>query len=287
MKRTLLVLLVALGASGAAPAAWVAPGSSAPTNGSMTPDPPGASPSQATTTAQENETEYPPGLSDEGVTDPLAFADAHRGTLWNTSYTVTATYTVQRPNGTIVSHTLTTTRVGPGGSPYYAVSSASRSNESRAPGLTGYDIAVWANETVAVTARDTGDGEVVYRQTRRDRAPFRVDRQWELLYSAVGTTDTAILQRFERGETTLFRVASTGRTGSESASLQRSRYGFVAVVDAEGVVRSFQQRYRTTFRDRPAVVSRTVQVTAIGNTTVERPDWYERAAANATDTGRS
>ncbi|NHN61471.1 MULTISPECIES: hypothetical protein [Halorussus] len=284
MKRTLLVLLVALGASGAVSTAWVAPVSSGSTTGSMTPDSPVASAPQGTTTAQENATEYPPGLSAEGVTDPLAFADAHRATLRNTSYTVTATYTMQRPNGTVITHTVTATRVAPGGSSYYAVLSASRSNESRTPGLAGYDIAVWANETVAVTARQDGDGDPTYRRTTRDRAPFQVDRQWELLYSAVGTTDTAVVQRFERGETTLFQVASTGRSGSPSAHHHRSRYGFVAVVDADGVVRSFQQRYRTTFRDRPAVVSRTVQVTAVGNTTVERPDWYGQAVANATET---
>ena len=294
MKRTLLVLLVALGVAGVAPASSVpaiSQASSVPTissNSPASPTPPATSVSVAasrrTTTARENATEYPPGLSADGVTDPLALADAHRATLRNTSYTVTAIYTLQRPNGTMLGHAVTTTRVAPGGTSYYTVSSQLRSNESRTLGLGGYDVAVWANETAAVWAERSVGEEPTYRLTSRRYAPVQLNRHWELLYGAFGATDTTVVQRFERDGRTLFRVVSTGRPGPESSYPRRSGYGFVAAVDSRGVVHSFQQTYRTTFRDRPAVVSRTVRVTRVGNTAVERPDWYEQAMANATET---
>lgn len=291
MKRTIFVLLVTLGIGGVAPVssgalAWgfasTAPASSAGSTPVVSPA--SAVASQQPTTAQENATDYPPGLSAEGVTDPLALADAHRDALRNASYTVTTTYTYQWPNGTIIGHGVTATRVAPEGSSYYSVTAQTHRNGSGALATEHLKFAVWANETTAVTLRRLDDADPTYRTTTRERAPYEPNRQWDLLYAAFGATNATVVDRFERGNRTLFRVVSSARPGPNSAYATGGRYGFAAVIDERGVVHTFQQSYRTSFDGRPAVVSRTVQVTRIGNTTVERPDWYDRAAANASET---
>lgn len=268
MNRTVLVLLVlgvVTSAQLVSPVATVTSGASQPES-----------------FAQDNATEYPPGLSADGVTDPLALADAHRAALQNTSYTVATTYAFRRPNGTVLSQGLTTTRVAPGGKSYHAVTSQTQSNDTRPLGIGRYELAAWANETRAVTVRQVRGGEPTYREVSRERAPFEPDTQWELLYSAFAATNTTVVERFERDGTTLFRVVSTEQPGPGLASVYGGSYSFVATVDTQGVVRTFQQTYRTTFEDRPAVVSRTVRLTRLGNTSVERPDWYGKAVANGT-----
>lgn len=259
MKRTIVVLLALGVACSAIPVA-----STTPVSQSL---------------AQET-AEYPPGLSPEGVTDPLALVDAHRGTLENTSYTLATTATYRRPNGSLLARRTGTTRVAPGASSYHVVSSQTQRNGTRPLGVGTYQIALWANETDAVVANYPADDGPTYQRYARQRAPFDPTTQWELLYGAFGATNTTVVERFERGGTTLFRVVSTEQPGARSAYPQDGRFGFVAVVDSRGVVRTFQQTDRTTFDDRPAVVSRTFHVTRVGNTTVERPDWFGQAVAN-------
>lgn len=262
MKRTLFVLFVAAVVAGVPPVSSVTLG----TSGTVA-------------HAQENAAEYPPGLSPEGVTDPLALADAHRDALRNASYTATTVHAIRRPNGSLLSQGTTTSRVASGGASYYTVTTQSQANATRPLGIVRFELGVWANETSAVLARQVADRDPTYRQVTRERAPFDPDANWELLYSAFGATDTTVVEESERDGTTLFRVVSTGRK-AESAYPNHVRYSFVAVVDSQGVVRSFQQTYRTTFDEGPAVVTRTVQVTAVGNTTVEKPEWYGKAVAN-------
>ncbi|UPV76570.1 hypothetical protein M0R89_18735 (plasmid) [Halorussus limi] len=271
MKRTFLVpfvLLVVCSAPLASSVATVTSGASQPQS-----------------FAQGNATAYPPGLSADGVTDPLALADAHREALANASYTLATSYAFRRPNGTVLSQGVTTTRVAPGGRPYYAVTSQTQRNATRPLGIARYELATWANETRAVTARQVRGGEPTYREVNRERAPFDPNAQWELLYSAFAATNTTVVERFERDGTTLFRVVSTEQPGPELASLYGGSYSLVAVVDSRGIVRTLQQTYRTTVEGRSTVVSRTVHLTRIGNTTVERPDWYEKAVANGTTNG--
>lgn len=265
MKRTLAVGMVVLGLLGAA-----VPASSALV--------------QPTALAQET-AEFPPGLSEEGVTDPLALVSAHRQTLENTSYVVSTTTTYRRPNGTLLAQSTTAVRVAPGAESYYATTSQTGANETRPLGIEHYDIEVWANETHAVAARHFPDAEPTYRQTSRSDAVMEPTSQWELLYAVFGSTETAVVGQLERDGTTLFRVVSTPATDDANATGPASelRYEFSALVDSQGVVHSIQMTQRTDIEDRPAIVSRTVHVSEIGNTTVERPSWFEQAMQNETE----
>lgn len=274
MKRILLVGVLVLG--------WV--GGAVPASSTTTQSPglvqlPAVATSPAT--AQDSSAEFPPGLSEEGVTDALALARAHQQTLENTSYVMSTVSAYQRPNGTVLNQGTTVERVAPGAESYYATTSQVGRNATRPLNVGHYDIEVWANETDAVTARNLPESETTYRRTTRSDAPMEPDTQWELLYAAFDTANASVVERVERNGTTLFKVVSTSRSDSASAYAEDSQYDFVALVDAQGVVRSLQMTHRSTLGDRPVVVSRTLRVTEIGNTTVERPSWYRRAVEDS------
>lgn len=269
MKRTLLVGLVVLGLVGAAiPAS------------STTAQPTAESPVALTSAlAQENATEYPPGVSEDGIDEPIELVTAHRETLENTSYTISTATTYRRPNGTMFAQSYTATRVAPGAESFSVATTQTMRNATRPLGIQHYDVEVWANETDALVARDFRDGNASYQRTSRASAPFEPNAQWELLYAALGSGNATLVGHAERNGTTLYKLVSTP---SEESVTDELGYEFSALVDSEGVVHSFQMTQRSTIDDRPVIVSRSVHVTELGNTTVERPSWYEQAVENGT-----
>lgn len=289
MKRTLLVAVVVLGwvggaaltpAAGAAESAAAAKSTAAvePTVVAEPADPDSVA-TAAGSPVQANETEFPPGLSEEGVTDPLALAEAHQQALDNESYTMSTTFAYRTLNGTVLGQGATATRVAPGGESYYSVTSQRNENASETLEGDTYDIEVWANETGAAVARNVPDSEITYELQDRSNAPMSPNSQWETLYSAFATTNTTLVGEVERDGTTLYKIASTSPT-DEAVAGQTS--DFTALVDADGVVRSFQMTQRTTIDDEQATFTTTFHVTQIGNTTVEQPDWYDQAVENGT-----
>lgn len=252
-------------------------------SGALTPAAGADAPTADHTVTQANESEFPPGLNESAVTDPLALAEAHRETLGNSSYTLTNTITFRRANGSLLTRSTSVTRVAAGGTSFYSASLGSETNASETLGVDNYRIEVWGNETDAVVADAFRSDDPSYRTVAREDAPMGPETNWELLYSAFGATDSVVVDRFERDGTTLYRVVSAGGPDEQSAYPAHAGFDWVAVVDSQGVVREFQQTYRTTFEDQPAVVTRTMRVSNLGNTTVERPDWYDEAVGNESD----
>jgi len=289
MKRTVLACLLVLGVVGAT----VPPSSTAlvsKTNASSTShvtDTGGASRANAAEFPPDAP-EFPPGVNESAITDSLALVDAHQRTLENTSYTLSTSVTYRRPNGTLVAQGSTVTRVAPGGDSYYAVRTQTVENATRWFGGERTDLAVWANETDAVVARTVSAEEPTYSRTSRSRVGLGPNSQWDLLYATVGAGDAAVVGQVERDGTTLTKVVSSpslspteGGSAADSGTAQLQS-AFTALVDSRGVVRSMQTVHRTIFEERPVVVTRTVRVSAMGNTTVERPDWSRQAVENRT-----
>jgi len=302
MKRTLLIAFVVAGlvAGGAlTPAAATGVAESAASTTGMVATESAISPAQA------NETAFPPGVNESGVTEALALATAHRETLGNTSYAAVSTTTLQRSNGTVVLTSTTTTRVESGGESFFVASTGSQSSANATLGVDHYRSETWANETSVVIADTVRSEEPTYRQVSREPARMSPDATWELLYGAFGTGETTYVGQVERGGTTLHKVVSTppsdGVTGEEAGettgeeadeatddasdeAVAGTTYDFSALVDSEGVVHSFRTTQRSTLEGETFVVTRTMRITEIGNTTVERPDWYEQAVENETET---
>jgi len=238
----------------------------------------GVGPAGDARTNQANETEFPPGLNESGVTDPLALVERHRATLRDTSYATSTSVTFRRPNGTLVSETETTARVAPDGELFYVASTGSETNATRPLGVDHYRIEAWANATDAVVADTFRGDDPQFRHVAREDAPLGPDTNWELLYSALGTAETELVGTVERDGETLYKVASGSPTGE---AVLGEASDFSALVGPDGVVHSFQTTQRSTLDGEPVLVSTTMQVTQVGTTTVERPDWYDRAVGNA------
>lgn len=111
---------------------------------------------------------------------------------------------------------------------------------------------------------------------------LRPDREWESFYVALSDVNTTVTDRWERDDTTMYRVVSASQPDPDSALADGGAYSVAAVVDEDGAVRTFQESRRTTFDGEPAMYTRTVHMTRMGNTTVEEPAWYRQAVENET-----
>jgi len=105
------------------------------------------------------------------------------------------------------------------------------------------------------------------------------------------TIETRVTGRTTSNGTTLYRVVGTNATNPValgSATLQNPRnVTFRAVVTSQGVIREHRVSYTATTNDGPVRVDRRVRYTDIGNTTIERPAWYEEAIENVSTTTTS
>jgi len=215
---------------------------------------------------------YPPGIADEGVVDADELAEAHAGALTGRSYTLALTY---------------------------------RQQHSRLPTLVGVEVIRVASPTNYVTTLRAdrplerspvtadveafADGETrferpydeEYRATEASRRQRGVGRyahrasvyvRWFL-----SANETRVVDRFEDGALTLYRVELTGSDWSGAENMSGT-----AVVDERGVVRFIRVSYRIPETDLTSVVS--VRYERIGATSVEPPGWIDEAR-NAT--GRS
>lgn len=240
--------------------------------------------STAATDAGEptQETDLPPGLSADGVTDPLALADAHQEALRDASYTISTTHEVRRPNGTLIGHGTTTSKVAPGGESFHTVATRTYRSANGSLGLEHVETATWVDGDRAVTARDLPDRPTEYGERSAANPSLRPETGWDDLYTAFSSVNTTVATQTEQNGTTLYKVVSTSQPESESVYAGDATYSAVAFVGSDGIVRTFRQTYPTTYDDRPAIATRTVRVTAVGDTDVERPAWADKVDGNAT-----
>lgn len=230
-----------------------------------------------------------PGVTGEGVTDPSALGEAHARVVENTSYRLMMNRSVRFTNGTRYQfvgfdirlaadrdYRLTLRTAGPG-----------------APGILG---------SPPASAEFYGDGETYVRAlTRENRTtyssyapPNNYVGTWDFwvstfAFGAPARTDLAVL--FGSIETRIAGVETVDDrrilrvVGSRvvSPAFVDGPYDdprnlrLRARIDERGLVRAYRLRYRATYRGEPVVVRRTVHYEGVGNTTVERPPWFDRA----------
>lgn len=239
-------------------------------------------PAQADELAQNETAELPPGLTLDGVDDPLALAQAHQRTLRNVSHTMTATYAYRHTNGTLIGHGSTAARVAAGGAPFHVVWSRATTNATQPLGVGHHAVERYGDGNRTFVAVSEPGESTRYRELPGDGPLERPDSGWEGFYTAFSEVNTTVTERWERDGTSLYRVVSTEQPGPNAVVGADGSYTLSAVVDENGVVRTFQETRRAEFDGEPAEYVRTVRVTDVGNTTVDRPAWYQRAVENAT-----
>ncbi|MFC4359493.1 hypothetical protein ACFO0N_16240 [Halobium salinum] len=300
----LAALLLTAGCGGLFGDAGPSPGADDPTTSGTVETTTGttsnATVSDAGATTADESGRLPPGVTERSVEEPLALSNAHARSLSNASYTVDATWTVRSAGDESPSAVV------------YRSSNAGRIvNESR----YNLSFAVSGSEADAywmgsASTSFYADGErVVQRTTRNGTTSYGLVTDpagetdvaspgqlsgWDptandRLYSVFSAVDTMLVgtETEASGDETLARIEGSGVTnpdllaGNPNVTDPRNAT-LSATVGSEGRVRSLRVAYDATWaggqRDgEPVRVEWTLDYSDYGETTVDRPAWYDRA----------
>lgn len=263
-----------------------------PATGETTTDSDGTTVDDATTetTASDAETTAPdadlaPGLNENGVTDPSKLADAHRAALNDTSYSIRTNLTA-RENGTVLARSNSTLQVAAGGTPQFNRYEIT-GERPEAIGSFGHDVEAWIDEEQTLYAMEGPNGTTYQRVTDEQRPSSGTPEGRDHLYLLFSAMNTTVSETEANDGTTRYWVNSTDVTDSEVlASTLRTETvqnaSLSALVTEDGLIREYHIEYTGTVENATVQVERTTRFTELGETTVERPPWYDEAV-DATD----
>ena len=230
-----------------------------------------------------------PGLTGAGVVDAADLANAHEDALNDDSYTVVSNNTIRYANGTLRFQWNRTMRVAEGLEPFYIVSRPNGSG--RQPVVSSQRVERWSNgERLYSAIVRQNDTKYSVSALNRGFISVQNGEQFLTLFNAL---ETRVVGQETRNGTEIYRIRATNVTNPEylprsvlNTSKNPRNISFRALVDSEGVVRSYHLAYTATDIWRGVEttnrVTQSLHYTDIGSTVVERPDWYE--AANHTTT---
>lgn len=227
-----------------------------------------------------------PGLAEGGVTDAFALGEAHASVLDDSSYTLHEEFTVEYANGTAYNRGSTHARLAANDSRYYVLRNAS----GLLFGGGAFARAIWSNGERVLVA-DTTNESTSYDSPRNvegesvpPREALAIDpTKRQQLYAYLGSVETRVTGTETRNGTALHRVESTGVTNPAAFEIQWTDprdFSLVAFVDSRGLVHEYRLDYTASLDGTPVEIHRHVRYTNLGNTTVERPFWYDAAIAN-------
>lgn len=216
----------------------------------------------------------PPGVERTGIEDPWALTTTHREILANESHTLHVEETTRDPNGTVRWRRSRVARVD-GDREVAIIDREGRpALHDRYPYPEADRVELYVEGYRVFAAVSTDDG-TDYRTFPR-QAGNRRD-----LYMLLSSVETRVPWKAQRNGTTVYRIEAT-----DGPAADRLRYvegvrdardvTLRLLVDARGVIRTRHLSYTATVDGRQVHYERTVRVTALGETTVERPPWTDR-----------
>ncbi|MBX0295133.1 hypothetical protein EGH23_09610 [Halomicroarcula sp. F27] len=219
--------------------------------------------------------QYPPGATADGVV-PSVLANAHAGSLSTTSYTLSARQEIRDADGDVVRRTERTHWVAPNASTYRGRFEQNVSEYRTGPATTRVDY--WANRTIVATRYVNERGEVTLLRWPAGNGDLLADLSDEQrLAGELAAVETRVAGRTDDGGVVL--VSTRARETEElTTPLFVSDVENVTVrmrVRYDGVVVARRLAYDATLGSRSVHVVRTVRVTNLGVTTVERPVWVD------------
>jgi hypothetical protein len=228
-----------------------------------------------------------PGLTRQGVVEPVTLGRAHEAVLEETSYTNLWTKTVRYTNGSLRVRGTSTRHVVVPTEQYY-VSVEWHWPSSNRFNYTFVSREFWSDGERVLASISRGNN-TTYRHHESPNSPIftsdlpRGERFHNLFYAI----NTNVVNQTMRNGTTLYRLTGTEITDLDALFRINSRYkhprnlSFHATIDSRGLVHKYRLAYTatltTTSRPTPVRIVKTTRYTKIGNTTVERPPWYSKA----------
>jgi hypothetical protein len=228
-----------------------------------------------------------PGLTGQGVTDAFALGEAHVAALDEVSYTMQENFSVTYQNGTDYRQRGVVAQLAANDSRYY-VSRSTLGPQIYEDGTVVYS--AWSNGSRVISAQRV-NGSTTYNVPRGvGREPLSPEQlsygltNREQVYRFFSSVETRVTDREQRNGTTVYRVEATNVTNPtafEGVKRQNpENLTLVAHIDSAGLVREYRLNYTATVNGSPVRVSRRARYTNLGNTTVDRPPWYDEAIAN-------
>jgi hypothetical protein len=229
-----------------------------------------------------------PGLTRDGVVDPLALANAHAAVVGNRSHVLYARWTVRAANGTVRGEVVQRTAVEPGG--------AFRANVS-VRGRTGIvadrpTTAVFWSDGEELVERARANGTTRYLYIPADEYSggngfynsLRRPKPWRDIYALFASIETRVAstQAGPGGDGTVYllegtRLADPTLFAAATDTTDPRNVTFTAAVDDDGLVRGQRLTYTATAGGETVEVTRVVRYSRFGEVRVERPEWYQRA----------
>lgn len=216
----------------------------------------------------------PPGLGAAGVEDAEALAEAHAAALRNRSFAMRRLVLVRDADGSRIGRERAAARVSSGGDRY--------SYEWSVEGVVGRDLAgrqrrTWSNRSVTYVATTWGASTSYRRyETATGRSPLPTIVGAAVVREAFGLVDTRVTDVERSGGTVRYELSATGGPHEHPGRNVSLR----ATVEASGLVRSLTLRYWSDANGGEVRVVRRLRIGGLGETTVPRPAWVDRAVEN-------
>lgn len=206
--------------------------------------------------------ELAPGLSrTAGVIDSERLLDAHAVTLANTSYTAIVVSARRDSNGSVQSRYNRSVRVEASDRFHYVLRFETRDE----PRLTE----LWRDNDVAYEAT-TANGTTTYQTL--DAPPLPTLLSASDLERLFDRLSTRVVETTIRNETSVYLVEGGPR---DLPPLYDVR--FTARITEQGLIQSYELTYAIEREETRRTVTVDATFTAVGETTVDRPPWYEAA----------
>jgi hypothetical protein len=279
MARSVLVVAVALLAVTAGCAGFGGQSTTA------TESPETTTKSTTQTTAEPTQTQpviAAPGFNGGTLVDPLALADAHAGWLSRTSFARVDNQTTRTAENN--SWIATTIRVE--NESRWETRQAFTAEHSYTD--SGGERHQYANATHVYSRVEHGDGNVSYAVQPNGWANASAPNSHELLeerhargyvYDVFTTASwTTIVDQTSDDGRTVYRVLGNASGDTQFRGATVSNFTVEANVTGEG----FVQRMDVAYEENGTAVSRSVAFSEVGETAVERPEWFD-TAVNRTD----
>ncbi|PSP56722.1 hypothetical protein BRC82_01195 [Halobacteriales archaeon QS_1_67_19] len=235
------------------------------------------------TIGEQTDADPPPGLSTAGVTDPDALAAAHEAALADRSFSYDREARIVAANGTELGRWHQRAQVGPD---RRAVNYSQTGAGVSVSGLPVETARIYTNGSITFRY----GGEEYHRESGPGFAPntFSNDQLLAAVFSASETTVTEV----RRDDRTWYRVRATGdddtltyRGPNGTVEVRATSVTATALVAPSGLVRNVTYEFDFVRGDASGHRTITIRYAALGETTVEVPDWVAdaKAATNATE----
>jgi hypothetical protein len=216
--------------------------------------------------------DLPPGLSPAGITDTSALADAHAKALANTSFTVRSTRTLTAANGTRLLDRTSVQRVR-SDHRRWRVKTVYNGTLSRGFGMPIEHQTSWFNGSHILVQFQRPNGTEYTMYPGRDPTGRQQLRSY---YLQAKTTTVSVVNG-------TIRLHATLTTADQQATLLPNvtitEQSLTLMMTQTGRVTQYRIEYTGRRSNGSTTVKgvRTVQFTALGETTVDRPEWVPTA----------